>query len=96
LNIFRSNRYTYLQVIDDQTGRTLATSSDIRFGASPPATGQPQPVAKLGRARQVAQLLAEQLKKRRIKRLVLDRGSYRYHGRVAAVAEELRQAGMEL
>src|SRR5258706_12426110 len=77
LTVFRSNKATYLQVIDDQKGKTVA------FAQSEPT----KDVTKIDETKAAAVVLAEKLKKAKIKKLVFDRGSYKYHGRVKAVAE---------
>ncbi len=87
LSVFRSNKFTYLQVIDDEQGQTLAAANDKTVTA----TG-----TKLARARLVATALADQLKQKKVKRLSFDRGSCRYHGRLAAVAQVMREAGVEV
>ncbi len=87
LSIARSNQYIQLQAIDDESGKTLLGISDM---------GQDQPKGtKTERAVKAAQKLAKKLKAKKIKAIVFDRGPYRYHGRVRAVAEALREAGIE-
>jgi large subunit ribosomal protein L18 len=91
LSVFRSNRHIVAQVIDDTSGRTLASASsleaDIR-GAG--ATGNVDAATKVGR------LVAERAKAAGVDKVVFDRGGFLYHGRVAAVAEAARAAGLEL
>lgn len=87
LTVFRSNQHVYVQAIDDEAQRTLAAAND----AAGTVTG-----TKTERARQVAQALNKQLQKAKITKLIFDRGSYKYHGRVKAVAEALREAGIEV
>ncbi len=89
LNVFRSNKYCYLQAIDDENGKTLASANDAKKTTKISGT-------KTERAIQVATDIAQQLSKKKIKELVFDRGYYRYHGRVKAVAESLRKAGLKL
>lgn len=89
LAVYRSNQHLYLQVIDDEAGQTLAAASDIGQANQKKGT-------KLERAKLVAEELAEELKKKKIKNLVFDRRYYRYHGRVKMVAETLREAGLNL
>jgi large subunit ribosomal protein L18 len=88
LAVFRSNRHISAQVIDDRTGRTLASAStleaDLRAGSS-----NKDAAAKVG------QRVAERAKDAGIERVVFDRGGFLYHGRVAAVAEAAREAGLE-
>jgi large subunit ribosomal protein L18 len=88
LAVFRSNKHISAQVIDDRTGTTLAAAStheaDLRTGSS-----TKDAAAKVGR------LVAERAKDAGVERVVFDRGGFLYHGRVAAVAEGAREAGLE-
>ena len=88
LAVFRSNKHISAQVIDDRAGVTLAAAStheaDLRDGSS-----NKDAAAKVG-AR-----LAERAKDAGVERVVFDRGGFLYHGRVAAVAEAAREAGLE-
>jgi large subunit ribosomal protein L18 len=89
VSIERSNMHTYLQAIDDEQGKTIASAQDVIKDKK--ATG-----TKTERAIAAATTLAEQLKKQHITAVVFDRGEFRYHGRVRAVAEALRAAGINL
>jgi large subunit ribosomal protein L18 len=88
LAVFRSNRHISAQVIDDRSGRTLAAASthesDLRSGSS-----NKDAAAKVG------QLVAERAKAAGVDKVVFDRGGFLYHGRVAAVADAARSAGLE-
>ncbi|MEZ5321638.1 MAG: 50S ribosomal protein L18 [Microthrixaceae bacterium] len=88
LAVFRSNRHIVAQVIDDSTGSTLAAAStheaDLRSVA-----GNKAGAAKVG------SLVAERAKAKGVTTVVFDRGGYDYHGRVAAVADAAREAGLE-
>jgi len=90
LAVFRSNKHISAQLIDDRSGRTIAAASttevDIRSGA----TGNKAAAAQVGR------LVAERAKAAGITKVVFDRGGNLYHGRVAAVADAARDAGLEL
>lgn len=91
LAVFRSNRHMVAQVVDDVSGRTLAAASTLeadlrRTGAS----GNRDAAAAVGR------LVAERARAAGIERVVFDRGGYLYHGRVAAVADAAREAGLKL
>jgi large subunit ribosomal protein L18 len=90
LSVFRSNIHIYAQVIDDTTGRTLvaASTKDRTLAAS--LTGQ----TKTERAKAVGTLLGERAKEVGISKVVFDRGGYKYHGRVKALAEAAREAGL--
>ncbi len=90
LAVFRSNKHISAQVIDDRDGRTLAAASttepDLRSGT----TGNKEAAAQIGR------LVAERAKAAGVTKVVFDRGGNLYHGRVAAVADAAREAGLEL
>ena len=89
LNVFRSLNTIYAQLIDDQTGCTLVAAStkdkeaQVEYGGNAEA------------ARVVGKLIAERAKAQGITKVVFDRGGYLYHGRVAALAEAAREAGLE-
>jgi large subunit ribosomal protein L18 len=87
LSIFRSNKYTYAQLIDDSQGRTLASASTQELGKK----GKKVDLAKL-----LGELIAEKAKKAGIKSAIFHRSYYRYHGRVKAVAEGARGAGLKI
>ena len=90
LVVNRSARHMFAQIVDDTVGRTLASAStmdaDIRA-----ASGD-----KTAKAKQVGTLLAERAKNAGISAVVFDRGGYQYHGRVAALADGAREAGLTL
>jgi large subunit ribosomal protein L18 len=87
LSVFRSSKYIYAQVIDDAAGRTLAAASsresDLAGGA------------RIERSKAVGQRLAERAKAAGVETVVFDRGGYRYHGNVKALAEGAREAGLQ-
>ncbi len=88
LCVYRSLKQIYAQVIDDTEGRTLASASS---GAeSGKASG-----GNLAGAKAVGRLIAERAKAKGVKQVVFDRGGYLYHGRVKALAEAAREAGLE-
>ena len=90
LAVFRSNRHIVAQVIDDRAGRTLAAASTVEPELRSGPTGNREAAAKVGR------LVAERAKAAGITQVVFDRGGFLYHGRVAAVADAAREAGLEL
>ena len=92
MNIFRSNRNIFVQVIDDVDGRTLVSCSTIDKLISP----QLVDMSRLDAAKLVGQTVAERAKEAGISRVVFDRGGFKYTGRVAAVAQAARDAGLEL
>jgi large subunit ribosomal protein L18 len=89
LTVFRSNEHLSLQVVDDMLGKTLASASDI--GKENALKG-----TKLEHAAAISKKLLTQLKAQKITALVFDRSYYKYHGRVKAVAETLREGGIQL
>ncbi|MFM8973344.1 MAG: 50S ribosomal protein L18 [Actinomycetota bacterium] len=89
LAVFRSAKHIYAQVIDDVTGRTLAAASTMEGDLRSGATGN------VAAATQVGQRVGERAKTAGVTGVVFDRGGYRYHGRVAAVADAARAAGLE-
>lgn len=91
LNVFRSARHIYAQVIDDTAGRTLAAASTL----DPEVRAGQEGGGKVAAARRVGEVVARRALAAGISRVVFDRGGYRYHGRVAAVAEGARSAGLQ-
>ena len=90
LAVFRSNKHISAQVIDDRSGRTLAAASTVEASLrSAGGTGNKAAAAAVGR------LVAERAKAAGVSSVVFDRGGFQYHGRVAAVAEAAREAGLE-
>ena len=90
LCVFRSLRHIYAQVIDDTTGHTLASASSLESAAGKGT----ELAAKLSTSQSVGKLVAERAKEQGIKEVVFDRGGYKYHGRVRALAEGSREAGL--
>lgn len=88
LAVFRSAKHIYAQVIDDLSGHTLASASTLRDGLSEKG-GNREGAAEVGR------LLAERAKAADITTVVFDRGGYLYHGRIAALADAAREAGLD-
>lgn len=91
LSVFRSNKHMYAQVIDDTTGRTLVSASTVEselFGSGKYA-GNKDAATKVG------QVIAERAKAQGIEAVAFDRGTYKYHGRVAALAEAARAGGLQ-
>ncbi|HWC88896.1 MAG TPA: 50S ribosomal protein L18 [Pirellulales bacterium] len=90
LTVFRSHKHMYVQVINDADGRTLAAAStvdkevlgDLKYGGNKAA------------AERVGQVIAERALAAGIKQVAFDRGAFQYHGRVAALAESARKAGL--
>jgi large subunit ribosomal protein L18 len=92
LNVFRSSAHIYAQVIDDVQGHTLVAASDLEDEVK---TKLGDGVPKTEKAKAVGQVIAERAKAAGINAVVFDRGGFLYHGRVRAVAEGAREAGLE-
>ena len=90
LSVFRSNMHIYAQVIDDSVGRTLVAASTKDPALAQSLNGQ----TKTERAKAVGRLIAERAREAGISKVVFDRGGYKYHGRVQALAEAAREAGL--
>jgi large subunit ribosomal protein L18 len=91
LCVFRSLRYVYAQLIDDDEGRTLAAASSRDSAVVPNGASRHTVEA----AKAVGKAIGERAKAAGVERVVFDRGGYLYHGRVKAVAEGAREAGLE-
>lgn len=92
LNVFRSNAHMYCQVIDDVRGHTLAAASDLEDAVLEKAG---EGAAKTARAKAVGEVVAERAKAAGIDAVVFDRGGFLYHGRIKAVADGAREAGLK-
>ena len=86
LAVYRSNKHIYAQVIDDVAGQTLAAASSLKDANGGPPKEQ---------AKSVGKAVAERAKKAGVTQVSFDRGGFRYHGRVAAVADGAREGGLE-
>ncbi len=91
LSVFRSLNHIYAQVIDDSRGHTLASASTLDAEVTNAVVGQ----KKTTRAGLVGSLLARRALSQGINQIVFDRGGYKYHGRVKALAEAARQEGLK-
>ena len=89
LNVYRSNKNIYAQLIDDQAGITLVSASTQDKELKLDSTANIEAAGKVG------ELIANRAKEKGIETVVFDRGGYLYHGRVKAVAEGAREAGLE-
>jgi large subunit ribosomal protein L18 len=92
LNVFRSSAHIYVQVIDDIQGHTLVSASDLEEDVK---SRLGDGAAKTERAKAVGIVIAERAKAAGINAVVFDRGGFLYHGRVRAVAEGAREAGLD-
>ncbi len=91
LNIFRSARHIFVQVIDDSKGHTLVSASTLDGEVRTRA----KELNKRDEAKAVGKLIAQRALAKGVKQVVFDRGGYQYHGRVKALAEGSREAGLE-
>jgi large subunit ribosomal protein L18 len=94
LTVFRSVAHMYVQVVDDMTGRTIAAASTVE----PTVKGTMQKAERGGNiagAKAIGKAIAERLIEKGVKRVVFDRNGFLYHGRVKAVADAAREAGLE-
>ena len=87
VTVFRSNKYIQAQIIDDVKNVTLLSVSDKNLGK--------EKMTKIEKAHALGLLMARDAAKKKIKKIVFDRGRYAYHGRVKAIAEGLREGGLE-
>lgn len=91
LSVFRSSKHIYAQVIDDEHGRTLAAASSI----DKDLRGSLTKGSDIKAAQMVGKLVAERAKQAGVDKVVFDRGGYLYHGRVKALADAAREAGLD-
>lgn len=91
LNVYRSLRHIYAQVINDEIGHTLVSASTLDAEVQKQIDG----LDKTAQARLVGKVLAERALAQGVSQVVFDRGGYKYHGRVKALAEGSREAGLE-
>jgi large subunit ribosomal protein L18 len=89
LNVYRSLKQIYAQVIDDLAQRTLVSASSAE------KSGEVKSGGNVAGAKAVGKLIAERAKEKGIKKVVFDRGGYRYHGRIKALADAAREAGLD-
>jgi large subunit ribosomal protein L18 len=90
LSVFRSSKHIYAQVIDDVKGCTVAAASSLDKNLR----GSLKTGADVGAAKAVGKLVAERTLEKGVKTVVFDRGNYRYHGRVKALADAAREGGL--
>ena len=90
LSVFRSSKQIYAQIIDDANGVTIASASTMT-----PKSTERKAGGNVEAAKAVGKLIAERAQEKGIKKVVFDRGGYLYHGRVKALADAAREAGLE-
>jgi large subunit ribosomal protein L18 len=91
LNVFRSTKHIYAQLIDDVTGITLASASTV----DPELKGSVEHGGNVDAAKKVGELVAKRALEKGVKEVVFDRGGYLYHGRIQALADAAREAGLD-
>lgn len=92
LSVFRSNLYSYAQLINDENGFTLVSASTKEIKKA----GAKEKGVKVSLSKALGEIIAKKALEKGIKKAVFDRGRYKYHGRVKAVAEGARQAGLKM
>lgn len=90
LAVFRSSEHMYAQVIDDSTGRTLAAASTVEKALLEQLNG-----TKTEQAKAIGAVIGERAKAAGVTKVVFDRGGFKYHGRVQALADAAREAGLD-
>lgn len=94
LNVYRSVNHIYAQVIDDANGVTLVAATSVEKGKG--VKGDKRPTGgNVSSAKEVGKLIAERAKEKGISKVVFDRGGYLYHGRIKALADAAREAGLQ-
>lgn len=88
ISIFRSNNHIFVQLIDDDKGKTLVSSNDLEIKGKKKLT-------KIEIAKEIGKEIAKKALAQKIKKAVFDRGGYKYHGKVKAIAEGARQGGIK-
>lgn len=91
LNVYRSLNNIYAQIVNDEDGKTIVSASTLDKEVKEAAKGG----GNVEAAKAVGQVLAKRAKKKKIKQVVFDRGGYKYHGRVKALADAARESGLE-
>jgi large subunit ribosomal protein L18 len=90
LTVFRSSKNIYCQIVDDYVGHTVAAASTLSEGIELPSEG-----GKCAAAKAVGRLIAEKALAKGVQRVCFDRGGYKFHGRVKALADAAREAGLD-
>lgn len=91
LNVYRSNRHIYAQVIDDTSGQTSVSVSTL----SPELKGKQKYTGNIEAAKKVGELIAEKCLERKITRVIFDRNGFLFHGRIRALAQSAREGGLK-
>lgn len=91
LNVFRSSKHIYAQIIDDATGKTIVSASTVEKSVK----ADLESTSNIDAAKRIGQLAAERALENGVSEVVFDRGGFIYHGRVKALAEAAREAGLK-
>jgi|ERR1051325_2179428 large subunit ribosomal protein L18 len=89
LNVFRSQKHIYAQVVDDRKGQTVAAAGSVEKDFSVKSGGT------IAAAKEVGKLVAQRAKEKGVTQVAFDRGGYQYHGRIKALADAAREAGLK-
>ena len=89
MSVFKSNKYIYVQIIDDNTGKTIASASSLEKEV------KSEKKIKFSIEEKIGNLIAKRSIEKGIKKVVFDKGSYAYHGKVKALAESARKSGLD-
>lgn len=96
LSVFRSNKHIYGQIIDDSQGKTLVAATDAgNLPAGKAGSADLGNLTKTEKAREVGKFLAKKALEKKITEIIFDRGRFRYHGRVKALADGAREGGLK-
>ena len=95
LSVYRSVSHVYAQVIDDTKGATLVSAGTVAKGKGATKDEKRPTGGNVASAKEIGKLIAERAKEKGIKKVVFDRGGYLYHGRIKALADAAREAGLE-
>ncbi len=95
LSVFRSSKHMYAQVVDDVTHQTVASVSTLDEKIMAELKGLEKPSKKIDRAKMIGKAIAERCKAKGIEKVVFDRNGFIYHGRIMALADAAREAGLK-
>jgi len=95
--VFRSAKHIYAQLIDDEKGKTIVSAKDaeIKITKSKSQPEENKNSGKIAKSFELGKLIAEKAVEKKIEKVVFDRGGYKYHGRIKAVAEGAREGGLK-
>ena len=95
ISVYRSLKHIYAQLIDDEKSSTLVSASDLELVEKKARPKKEKGKSKTSVSFEVGKLLAEKAKKKNIKRVIFDRGGFKYHGRIKSLADGAREGGLE-